>query len=217
VKIDSVDAVVFDVDGTLVDTNYHHALAWSRAFSSVGADIDLWRIHRSIGMGGDQLVPAVGGDDLEERYGDEIRDAWQREYEPFLDEVRAFDGARDVLQSLHHREITTVLASSSPGDHVDRYLDLLGARSLVGAWTTADDADQSKPEPDLIAVAMEKVGARTAIMIGDSTWDAIAAGRAGLEMWAVLTGGYGEDELRGSGVVEVFESITALGTALLAR
>ena len=209
-KIDFVDAVVFDVDGTLVDTNYHHTLAWYRAFRSVGADIDLWRIHRSIGMGGDQLVTEVGGRDLENRHGDEIRDAWEREYQPFLDEVRAFDGAHDVLQTLHETRIKTVLASSSPSDHVNRYLDLLDARELVDAWTTADDADESKPEPDLIAVAMDKVGARTALMIGDSTWDAVAARRAGLQTWAVLTGGYGEDELRQAGASEVFKSITAL-------
>ena len=100
--------------GTVVDTNYHHALAWYRAFRSVDAAIDVWRIHRAIGMGGDQLVPAVGGRDLEERCGDEVRDAWQHQYGPFLDEIRPFDGAQDLLQALRDRGISVVLASSSP-------------------------------------------------------------------------------------------------------
>ena len=207
--------VVFDVDGTLVDTNYHHALAWYRAFRSVDATVDVWRIHRAIGMGGDQLVPAVGGDDLEARCGEEIRDAWQREYEPFLAEIRPFDGAHDLLQALRDRGITVVLASSSPEEHVDHYLDLLEARAIIDGWTTADDADRSKPEPDLISVALQKVGANTAVMVGDSPWDAVAAGRLDLTTYGVLTGGYAEVELRRAGASEVFASITSLGSALL--
>jgi HAD superfamily hydrolase (TIGR01549 family) len=216
VDLSRLDAVVLDVDGTLVDTNYHHALAWYRAFRRVGAAVDVWRIHRSIGMGGDQLVPAVGGEDLEARHGDDLRAAWQEEYEPFLGEIRPFDGARDLLVSLHDRANAVVLASSGPGAHVEHYLDLLDARSILDAWTTADDADRSKPDPDLISVAMGKVNAQTAVMIGDSTWDAIAAARLGIQTLGVLSGGYAAEELLRAGASAVYDSIRVLGRALLA-
>jgi HAD superfamily hydrolase (TIGR01549 family) len=205
-----VDTVVFDVDGTLVDTNYQHALAWFRAFRSVGVTPALWRIHRAIGMGGDKLVAAVAGSEVEDEHGDELREAWAKEYEVYLPEVQPFDGAREVLKEVHRRGLHLVLASSGMSQHVDRYLELLDARELAEAWTTSEDAEQTKPAPDLVQTAMAKVDGDNAVLVGDSTWDAEAAGRAGLAAFALRTGGFSVEELRDAGARKVYESLPEL-------
>src|SRR5690349_14653713 len=125
------DTVVFDVDGTLVDTNYHHAIAWYRAFRRHDLTPPIWRLHRAIGMGGDHLVEAVGGKDVERELGDQLRTDWEEEYAPLLGEVRPFEGARDLLAGVAGTGCRVVLASSGKADHVDRYLDLLDARSIA--------------------------------------------------------------------------------------
>ncbi len=205
-----IDTVVFDVDGTLVDTNYQHAIAWFRAFRRVGMAPPLWRIHRAVGMGGDQLVAAVAGSEAEDRHGDELRNAWADEYETFLPEVHPFEGAQELLEEVRRRGLHLVLASSGQRDHVEHYLDLLDGRRLADAWTTSEDAEHTKPAPDLVETAMRKVDGRHAAMIGDSTWDAEAAGRAGLPTYAVRTGGFSVDELRDAGARRVYESLPEL-------
>jgi len=152
------DAVVLDVDGTLVDTNYQHALAWYRAFRRVGITLPVWRLHRAIGMGGDQLVAAVAGDDAEREHGDTLRAAWAEEFEPMLGEVAAFDRVRDLLRTIGDHGSKVVLASSGKPDHVDAYLDLFDGRELAGAWTTSEDVERTKPEPDLAAPALARFG-----------------------------------------------------------
>jgi len=203
-------AMILDIDGTLVDTNYQHALAWYRAFRRHGVVLPIWRIHRSIGMGGDQLVEALAGREVEEEHGDEIRSAEGPLYMELIDEVEPFEGAKELIGDLREREQTIVLASSAKDEEVDHYLDLLEAREVVHAWTTSADVEATKPEPDLVEAALEKAGTRDALMVGDTVWDVKAAGRAGIETVAVLSGGYGAAELREAGAREVFESIARL-------
>jgi HAD superfamily hydrolase (TIGR01549 family) len=169
---------VLDVDGTLVDTNYHHAIAWYRAFREHGLTLPVWRIHRHIGMGGDQLVAAVAGKRVEDRQGDSIRAAETALYADLIGEVQPFADARRLLELLDGRGHRLVLASSGKPDEVDHYLDLLDARDLVEAWTTSADVERTKPDPDLVVTAVDKVGGGEAVMVGDSTWDCEAAGRA---------------------------------------
>jgi phosphoglycolate phosphatase-like HAD superfamily hydrolase len=201
---------VLDVDGTLVDTNYHHAIAWYRAFREHGLTMPVWRIHRHIGMGGDQLVAAVAGKRVEDRQGDSIRAAETALYADLIGEVQPFPDARRLLELLDGRGHRLVLASSGKRDEVDHYLDLLDARELVEAWTTSADVTQTKPDPDLVHTAVDKVGGGQAVMVGDSTWDCEAAARADVPTVAVLTGGFSEQELRQAGAQVVVESLTEL-------
>jgi HAD superfamily hydrolase (TIGR01549 family) len=202
-------AALLDVDGTLVDTNYHHAISWYRAFRAHGVGLPVWRIHRHVGMGGDQLVPAlVPGidDDLHEV----IEEARADRYAELIDEVQPFDQAHELIEDLRERGATVVLASSAPQEELDHYLDLLGARELPDAWTTKDDVDATKPEPDLVHAALEKAGTTEAVMIGDTAWDVEAARKAGLDTICVMTGGWSKQELLGAGAAAVYESIAEL-------
>jgi HAD superfamily hydrolase (TIGR01509 family) len=203
-------AAILDVDGTLVDTNYHHALAWCRAFRRHGISLPLWRIHRHIGMGGDQLVGALGGEEAEAEHGDAVRAAEQDLYGELIGEVELLPGARELVQELKQRGSTVVLASSAKQDELDVYLDLLGARDLVDAWTSSADVEETKPEPDLVHAALAKTADEHAVMVGDTTWDCRAATKAGIETIAVLTGGFGAAELSQAGAVAVFDSVDDL-------
>lgn len=199
-------AAILDVDGTLVDTNYHHAIAWHRALNRHGAVCPVWRIHRHIGMGGDQLVEAVAGAEVEERSGDAIREAETGLYMELIEEVRPLVGARELVEDLKRRGLTVVLASSAKQEEVDHYLDLLAVRGLADGWTTSTDVEATKPEPDLVRAALEKAGTEEAVMVGDTSWDVKAAARAGIETVAVLSGGFGAAELREAGATAVFDS-----------
>jgi HAD superfamily hydrolase (TIGR01509 family) len=205
----SVSAIL-DVDGTLVDTNYHHALAWHRALRSHGHQVAVWRIHRHIGMGGDKILAALIGEEAEAAEGDVIRAAEGEAYGELIDEVEAMEGARGLIEDLRSDGAAVILASSAKQEEVDHYLDLLDARELVQGWTTAADVEQTKPAADLVQAALDKGGEGPALMIGDSTWDVKAAGAAGVPTLAVLTGGFAEAELREAGAVDVVESIAAL-------
>ena len=205
-----MSAVICDIDGTLVDTNYHHALAWYRAFRQHDVILPLWRIHRAIGMGGDQLVSALAGEDVEEDKGDDIRAAEKPLYMAMIEEVEPLEGARGLLEDLHDAETTVILASSAKQDEVDHYLDLLDARELVSDWTSSADVEQTKPEPDLVVAALEKAGTREAVMVGDSVWDVFASNHAGIPTVGVLSGGYSREELTESGARRVFDSIAEL-------
>ena len=206
---------ILDVDGTLVDTNYHHAIAWFRAFRRHDVTVPIWRIHRHIGMGGDQLVAAVAGEDTEERLGDEIREAESEAYKELIEEVRTMEGSRELIEDLRGRDNVVVLASSAKDWEVEHYLDLLDARQIVDSWTTSADVERTKPEPDLIKAALEKTGTEgDAMLIGDTVWDVEAAKRAGVETLAVLTGGFSEHELRDAGASDVFISVEELRKSL---
>ncbi len=208
---------VIDVDGTLVDSNYQHALAWYRSFRSLGETFPVWRIHRLIGMGGDQLVRAIGGDELEERIGDDARAVWVDEIDQLIDEIAPLPGARDLLVALRERDHPIVLASSGKSQHVDAYLDVLDVRDLADAWTTSDDVEASKPAPDLLQVALAKLGEPAdadSVMIGDSPWDVAAATNAGMPALVVRSGGFGDEELREAGALALFDTPADLTGAL---
>jgi HAD superfamily hydrolase (TIGR01509 family) len=207
-------AALLDVDGTLVDSNYHHALAWYRALRRSGIVLPLWRIHRHVGMGGDQLLPALLGERLDEERGEEIRAARDEEYGRLIGEVAPLEGSTELMAELKERGLSVVLASSSPQDELDHYLELLDARELADAWTTDDDVKATKPEPDLVHAALEKAGTEDAVMVGDTPWDVEAARKAGIETICVITGGFSEQELGDAGAVAVYESVEELRQAL---
>jgi HAD superfamily hydrolase (TIGR01509 family) len=207
-------SAILDVDGTLVDTNYHHAIAWYRAFRQNEVVLPIWRIHRHIGMGGDQLVGALAGEQLESEKGDDIRAAESVLYGELMSEVEPLRGARELIEDLKESGHAVVLASSAKQHEVEHYLDLLDARQLADGWTTSEDVEATKPQPDLVVAAVEKAGGGDAVMVGDSTWDCEAAKRAGLDTIAVLTGGFSETELREAGALVVYSSIEKLRESL---
>ena len=145
-------AAILDIDGTLVDSNYFHAIAWYRAFRAHDHTLPMWRIHRAIGMGGDQMIAALLGDEVEERDGDAIREVETERYLDLIDEVQPLEGSRELIEDLKRGGSPVVLASSAKPDEVDRYLDLLGARDLADAWTTSGDVERTKPAPDLVGL-----------------------------------------------------------------
>ena len=212
-----------DVDGTLVDTNYQHALAWYRAFRGVGLTFPLWRIHRHVGMGGDKMVPAIAGDQVESQHGDALRAAWAEEFEPMLGEIAPVAGAHEFLSALRSDGFRVVLASSGKPEHVDAFLDLIDGRSLAEQWTTSDDVEQTKPDPELFETALAKLGESAdppsrgaeVVVIGDSTWDCIAAGRLGVRSLALRTGGFAREELIEAGADAVFDTLGDLAEALI--
>ena len=203
---------ILDIDGTLVDTNYQHAIAWYRAFRRHELTLPVWRIHRHIGMGGDQLVPALAGEDFESEHGDDVREDEKALYSELIGEVRPMRGARELIERLKESGSTVLLASSAKQEEVEHYLDLLEARDLADGWTSSADVESSKPEPDLVHSALQKAGAKDseATMVGDSPYDVEAAKRAGVPTVAVLTGGFSEAELRDAGAREVYESVAEL-------
>jgi HAD superfamily hydrolase (TIGR01549 family) len=201
---------IIDIDGTLVDTNYHHAIAWYRAFRAHGFVVQLWRIHRSIGMGGDQLVASLIGKEADAEHGEGVRDAEKQAYMALMGEVAPLEGARELILDLRERDHTVVLASSAKPDEVEHYVDLLVVRDLVNGWTTSGDVEQTKPHPDLLKAAMAKAGGDDAVMIGDSVWDCEAAKRAKVPTIGVLSGGFSREELEQAGAAVVFESIAEL-------
>jgi HAD superfamily hydrolase (TIGR01509 family) len=207
---------ILDVDGTLVDTNYHHAIAWFRAFRRHFLTLQVWRIHRHIGMGGDQLVAALAGDDVEERLGDSIREAESELYRELIGEVQAMQGSRELINDLREADNAVVLASSAKEWEIEHYIELLDAAEIVDAWTTSADVEQTKPEPDLVHAALDKVDGRPddALLIGDTVWDVEAAHRAGVDTLAVRTGGFSEQELREAGARDVFTSVEELRQGL---
>lgn len=203
---------VLDIDGTLVDTNYHHAIAWYRAFRQSAIVLPIWRIHRHIGMGGDQLITALTDEQTEDEKGEVIRAAEKVLYMELIDEVQPMQNSRRLIEELKRRGHTVVLASSAKDDEVEHYLDLLDARELADGWTTSGDVKETKPQPDLVNAALERAGGsrEEAVMVGDTPWDVRAASNAGVETLTVRTGGFGDDELRHAGAVAVFESVAEL-------
>ncbi|WP_330274202.1 HAD family hydrolase [Lentzea sp. NBC_00516] len=206
------NTVVLDVDGTLVDTNYHHTVAWLRAFREVDVTVPAWRVHRAIGMGGDKLVAAVAGDKVEQDHGDEVRAAWERHFDTMLDEIQPLEGAHRLVRAATDMGLAVVLASSGKSKHVEHYLKLLDPGDV--AWTTSDDVDDSKPAPDLIEVALREVKGDRAVAVGDSVWDCEAAARVGLPSIGLLTGGFAENELVDRGASAVYANLDTLRAEL---
>jgi HAD superfamily hydrolase (TIGR01549 family) len=203
--------IVLDVDGTLVDTNYQHAIAWHRAFRDHGFRVAVWEIHRHIGMGGDQLVESLVGEEGEEKSGDELRDAHSEAYSELIGEVEAMKGASELIAELDDAGATVILASSAQQEELDRYVELLGAGERIAGATSSADAERTKPHPELVETALDKFGSGgPALMVGDSTWDVKAAKAADVPTLALLTGGFSEAELREAGAVEVRRSLATI-------
>jgi HAD superfamily hydrolase (TIGR01509 family) len=211
-----VAIAILDIDGTLVDTNYHHAVAWYRAFRQYGLVLPLWRIHRHIGMGGDQLVAALAGEGFDRGQGDHVRAAETVLYTQLIGEVEPLAGARALMEDLKGSGHTIILASSAKPTELEHYLTLLDARSLADDWTDSGDVERTKPEPDLVLAALEKAQAKPkdAVMIGDSTWDCRAAKAARVRSIGVLTGGFSEAELLEAAASKVFASVEDLRSRL---
>jgi HAD superfamily hydrolase (TIGR01549 family) len=204
-------AILFDIDGTLVDSTYHHAIAWQRAFDRNDLPFPLWRIHRTVGMGGDKLVAEVAGDDVEERLGDTLRDAWKDEYVQIKTEVFPLPGAADLVKKLAADGYLVALASSGEPQFAEEALDDLDIRDHVKVLKTSQDVDGSKPEPDLIEVTLEALGLDVqgtgrAVMIGDTPYDVQSAERAGLKCIGLRSGGYSEAELSEAGAALVVDA-----------
>lgn len=196
--------VLLDLDGTLVDTNYLHTLAWSRAFRDASEWAPMNAIHRLVGMGGDQLVSEALGH--ENPQASKTRASHYRE---LLPEVTVLPGAPDLVTALHELGLATVLATSSPGDEVEAVLGLLGITDVLDGRTTSEDVDHSKPSPEVFCTSMRSFGldpART-VAIGDSVWDVKAAQGAGIACIAVESGGFSRHELSEAGAVVVFRDV----------
>jgi HAD superfamily hydrolase (TIGR01549 family) len=203
-------AVIFDIDGTLVDTNYQHALAWYRAFRQQDVVIPIWQIHRAIGIGSDRVVEMLAGEQVEHDLGETLRDAQGPLYQEMIDEVEPMKDAHELLRDLKRAGHTVILASSAEAKDAERYIELLDATEFVDGYTTSADVKDTKPEPDIVHAAIEKAGGGPAVMIGDSTWDCKAATRAQLPSISVLTGGFSEQELTDAGATIVFDSVEHL-------
>jgi HAD superfamily hydrolase (TIGR01549 family) len=203
-------AAILDVDGTLVDSNYQHALAWYRAFRLHGITIPVWRCHRAIGMGGDQLVRHLAGEGFDREQGDVVRTEEHALFQQLIHEVQPFAGARGLIEDLKARGCKVVLASSAKPEDVAHFLDLLDARELADGWTDSGSVERTKPAPDLVEAALEQVGGGRGVMVGDSTWDVEAAKKLKVPTLCVRTGGFGADELLEAGAEAVFDSIVEL-------
>src|SRR4051794_32758469 len=199
--------VLLDLDGTLVDSNYLHTLAWSRAFADVGEWAPMNAIHRLIGVGGDQLVLRLLGSENQE-----AQDRRSIRYRELIGEVQPFPGATQFLVDLRDTGLRVVLATSSPADEVDTLVDLLDVGSVVTAITTADDVAAAKPAPDVFVKGLEMGGIdpRRAVVVGDSIWDVRAATAAGVGAVTVETGGFSRHELAEEGAREVYRDIDQL-------
>jgi len=202
----TISAVLFDVDGTLVDSNYLHVDAWSRAFAELGAPVDSWRIHRSIGQDSARLLESLAGD-RDDEWISRAKDLHSRYYVEQSGRLRAFGRAADLLRELSSRGVRVVLATSAPEDELAMLEKTLDAGDAIDATTNADDVETAKPEPGIIEVALERAGAQPsdALFIGDSVWDMMAAARAHVRAAAVLSGGVGPSELLEAGAVSVFD------------
>jgi HAD superfamily hydrolase (TIGR01549 family) len=204
------DVILFDIDGTLVDSTYHHAMCWHRAFARTGITVPVWKLHRAIGMGGDRLVAHVAGDEVEAEHGDQVRDRWAEEYAQVVDDVQTLPGASDLVRKLA-ADYTIALASSGEAKFSEAALRKLGVGDVVDVMTSSNDAEDSKPEADILTVTLERVGdVERSVLVGDTPYDVEAAARIGLRTVAVLTGGFGRAELESAGAALVVEELTEL-------
>jgi HAD superfamily hydrolase (TIGR01509 family) len=204
-------AVLFDIDGTLVDSNYVHVNAWLHAFRAVGHPVDAWRVHRGQGMGSSQLLATLLGE-AAEQIGPQAKQHHSEHYRQTSDLLRTFDGARELVAAVAQRGVKIVLASSATPDELDRLRTILDIEDTVAEFTAAQDVEAAKPEPDLVHVALQRAGvtADRAVFVGDTVWDVQAAGKAGVPCVGVLSGGISAAELTMAGAVAVYDDCRAL-------
>lgn len=199
-------AVLFDVDGTLVDSNYLHVSAWLRAFHAEGVPVDGWRIHRCIGMDGTRLVRTLSGDagqDVMKR----LKKGHSEFYQQSSSQLAALPGARDLLRAVADRGLQVVLATSAPESELAMLREVLDCDDIIAAVTSSEDVETAKPKPDIVEVALDRasVTAENAVFIGDAVWDCEAAARAKVSSIGLLSGGTSRAELLEAGASAVFE------------
>ena len=197
-------AVLLDVDGTLVDSNYLHVHAWQRAFAQLGRTVESWRIHRLIGMDGAALIAELGQDDVREQ----AEQLHSQCYGEFVDSLRPLPGARALLDGIAELGLQVVLASSAPEDELARCRKVLDRDGVISTATSSGDVDTAKPEPGIVDVALDRAGvtAAQAVFVGDSVWDVRAAGRAGVKCIGLLSGGVPRALLEAEGAATVWEN-----------
>jgi HAD superfamily hydrolase (TIGR01549 family) len=206
-------AVIFDIDGTLIDSVDDHAQAWQEAFAHFGRQIPFEDVRRQIGKGGDQLMPVfLSKTDLEE-FGEEL-EKWRGEHYKavYMPKVIAFPRVRELFERIRQDGCKIAFASSAKGDELEHYIELTGAAPYLEGSTSADDVEKSKPHPDIFEAALSKVQveASEAIVIGDTPYDAEAAGKARIRTIGVLCGGFPEEDLRAAGCVAIYKNPTDL-------
>ena len=205
-------AVLFDVDGTLVDSNYLHVYAWVRAFEAEGVPVAAWRIHRCIGMDGTTLVKTLAGEDAGQGQLDHLKDRHSEFYQESTHLLTPLPGARDLLRRVADLGLQVVLATSAPDDELRTLRDVLDCDDVVSEVTSSADVDTAKPQPDIVEVALARAGvtAAQAVFVGDAVWDCEAARRAKLTSVGVLSGGVSRAELSEAGAAAVFEDAAEL-------
>jgi HAD superfamily hydrolase (TIGR01509 family) len=199
-------AVLFDVDGTLVDSNFHHVVAWHHAFLDVGKEVPCWRILGQIGRSGSELVRVLLGDELADKHGSDAEKLHTRYFVDSAPLLRPFPGARELLEAIAELGWRVVLATSAGEDELAVLRDALDAEEAICAVTSSADADRAKPHPDVVATALERIQAdpSEAIMLGDSVWDVEAGRRAGVPTVAVLSGGITREALESAGAAAIY-------------
>lgn len=209
-----VRAVIFDVDGTLIDTVDFHAEAWQRAFKQFGKEIEYGKVRSQIGKGGDQLLPVFFSKEELDRFGEEMEkfrdDLYKRDYLP---RVRVFPKVRELFSRLKDNDKQIVLASSAVSEELEHYKEITGANEFIEGATSADDAEKSKPHPDIFQAALDQLKdiiPADAIVIGDTPYDIEAANKIDLPTIAVLSGGFPEEDLRLTGAVRIYRDIADL-------
>ncbi len=206
--------VVLDLDGTLVDSVYQHVVAWQAAFRDVGRHVGSVLIHEAIGMGGDRLVAHVAGDAAEAAVGDDVRDLHDQHFRSGLRTICPLDGASELVEALASSGHRVVLASSSEAGLVEEFLDLLEVRGHLSTVVTSSDGAPSKPAPDMVDLAVSRVGGGQPIVVGDSAWDAMSAEAAGGRCIGLRSGGIGAERLRSAGASWVYDGPRDLLTRL---
>ncbi|MBF6170948.1 HAD family hydrolase [Nocardia blacklockiae] len=204
-------AVLFDVDGTLVDSNYLHARAWHRALREAGAVVPTWRIHRAIGMDGGTLLETLAPD-LDDAARDHADELHSRYYQDSAGELTLLPGAREILADLHARGLRVLLATSAPPPELALLRELLDSESVLYAVTGGEDVEQAKPDPAIVRVALDRAGVppRRAVFIGDTVWDARACAAVDVPAVGVLSGGISRAELAAEGAEFVCDDVAHL-------
>lgn len=212
-----VKALLCDMDGTLLDSNAQHAECWQRCLAKFGIHVTAGEVQRQIGKGGDQMLPVFVDKarlaELEEPLNDCKKKLWAAEY---MDTVKPFPQARELMEAIADHGIRIAMASSAGKDELDQYLKIVGIAGLIDKKTTSDDAESSKPEPDIFLAALGKLGLspEETMALGDTPWDAQSAGRAGVRTIGVESGGWAEEDLRRAGCIEVYRDAAAMLASL---
>jgi HAD superfamily hydrolase (TIGR01509 family) len=211
-KLTPVRAVFFDIDGTLIDSNYLHIEAWERAFADLDVPVDAWRLHRSIGMDAGKLLEALIPEGQPDEIADKAKELHSKYYEELVPRLRAFEGGRELVKELAGRGLSVVLATSAPEEELKHLRAVLDLEPVLAEITSGEDVETAKPDPGIVEVALKKAGAEKSntIMIGDAVWDVESATTAGVSCIGVLTGGISRAELLEAGAIAVYDDVAQI-------